>query len=627
LRYAVAPACVSIAVVLHTANAGALLHPMGLFILAVVASAWLGGTTTGVLAAFLSAIALPHLTASTYPLSMAYPPLAGFFDPLCFIALGLTGVAVGGGRAAYWRVESALLERERAERALRESEERYLLALEASEEGHYDIIPAADSLFLSDRMYEIFGYPPGTRFTKRSDFVKQFPFYGNDGESYWAAVERVMAKDGPDRYELEYRIVRPSGEVRWLSTRAKITRDADGNAVRRTGIQRDITEAKLAEDSLRKMEQELRRAQRLEALGTLAGGIAHDFNNILGAILGYGEMARRGAAKGSRLASDLDSIMVAGERGRALVDRVLAFSRSGATERVPVHVEQVAREALDLVSAKLPPGLKLHAELHAGRAAMLGDATQVHQVVVNLATNAIHAMPTGGALRVSLGTAQLESARVPTIGALDPGDYLVLEVADNGTGIPPDVLDRMFDPFFTTKDVGTGTGLGLSLVHGIVTSVGGAIDVVTKMGNGSTFTVYLPRCGDAPAEAADENQPLPRGKGQRVLVVDDEEPLVRLAIETLAGLGYAPTGFTSSTAALAAFRADPGRFDAVLTDERMPGLSGSTLIREVRAMRDAIPVILMSGYFRLESVDADVIVKKPLTERDLAASMARALHA
>ncbi len=282
----------------------------------------------------------------------------------------------------------------------------------------------------------------------------------------------------------------------------------------------------------------------------------------------------RDAAKGSRLWRDLDSIMEAGERGRALVDRVLAFSRSGVGERVPVHVEKVVREALDQLSAKLPADITLHAKLHAGRAAMQGDATQVHQVLTNLATNAIHSMAGGGTLRVSLRVERIEQTRAPTIGTLMPGEYFVLQVADAGTGISADVLEHMFDPFFTTKEVGTGTGLGLSIVHGIVTELGGAIDVATTLGAGSTFTIYLPRAGDAVETDPDEKPSPPRGDGQRVLVVDDEEPLVRLATRTLEELGYVPVGFTSSSAALAAFRADPERFDAVVTDERMPGISG-----------------------------------------------------
>ena len=430
----------------------------------------------------------------------------------------------------------------------------------------------------------------------------------------------------------EYRVVHPDGLVHWLQARGRMFFGPDGKPARMVGFMQDITQRKQAEEELRKMEQELRRAQRLEGIGTLAGGIAHDFNNILGAILGYGEMAMRDAKKGTRLCRDLDSIMAAGERGRALVDRILAFSRSGVGERVPVHVEAVVREALDQVAASLPESVTIRPRLHAGRAAMLGDSTQVHQVVMNLASNAVQAMPQGGMLGVALETARFDSARPATVGSIVPGDYIVLRVSDTGTGIPDDVLERMFDPFFTTKEVGVGSGLGLSLVHGIVTSVDGAIDVATELGKSTTFTVYLRRSGDSQEQRADEDLPLPRGEGQRVLVVDDEELLVRLATETLEELGYVALGFTSSAAALEAIRADPQRFDAMITDERMPGMTGSALIRQVRGIRNGIPIVLVTGFVgggtldRARDAGADEVLEKPLSARGLATSLARVLR-
>ncbi len=392
------------------------------------------------------------------------------------------------------------------------------------------------------------------------------------------------------------------------------------------GTSSDITDRITAEAALRQ-------AQRLEAMGTLAGGIAHDFNNILGAILGYGERALREAPPGGRVRADLESIIAAGERGRALVDRVLMFSRGGMGERTAVHVEAVVREALDLIAANSPPGVVIEAALQAGRAATLCDPTQVHQLLMNLATNAIQAMPEGGTLRVSLKAVHFDAERVAMIGTVAAGDYIVLEVADSGCGIAPEILEQIFDPFFTTKEAKVGTGLGLSLVHGIVMDIGGAIDLASSVGSGSVFTVHLPRTGDAPPDLDDVPQDIPQGAGQRVLFVDDEEALVRLATETLQELGYAPVPFTSSLAALEAFRADPKGFDAVVTDERMPGMSGSALIRAVRGIRRSVPVVLVSGYVgdmlttRADNAGANEILKKPLSARELATSLARVLQA
>jgi PAS domain S-box-containing protein len=449
----------------------------------------------------------------------------------------------------------------------------------------------------------------------------------------WEAVNDMLKRaEESGEVAAEYRVVHPDGAVRWLQAKGRMFFNDEGRPVRIVGFMLDVTERRHAEEELRRLEQRLRQAQRLEGLGTLAEGIAHDFNNILGAILGYGEMALRDAPRGSRLRRDVESIVAAGERGRALVDRVLMFSRGSVGERIAVHVEGVIREALDLVVATLPQGVAIETALEAGRAAMQGDPTQVHQVLMNLATNAIQAMPSGGTLRVSLKTVRADAERTATIGTIAAADYIVLEVGDSGTGIPPEIVDRIFDPFFTTKEVNVGNGLGLSLVHGIVMELGGGIDVASTVGSGSTFTVYLPRAGDAPDDLADAAQPMPQGDGQRVLVVDDEEPLVKLTTETLGDLGYAPIGFTSSTAALAAFRADPDGFDAVITDERMPGMSGAALIRALRGIRRSVPIVLVSGYVggmvtsRAYNEGANEVLKKPLSTQDLATSLARVLQ-
>jgi predicted ATPase/signal transduction histidine kinase/ActR/RegA family two-component response regulator len=376
---------------------------------------------------------------------------------------------------------------------------------------------------------------------------------------------------------------------------------------------------------------ELQKAQRLEAMGTLAGGIAHDFNNILGAVLGYGEMALRGATAGTQLWRDLQAIMAAGERGRALVQRVLAFSRSGVAVRAAVHVEKIVREVLDLLKAQLSDAVRLDAELVAGRAAVLGDATQMHQVVMNLCTNAVQAMPDGGALTVSLRIERFGAPRAAAIGSVGAGEHLVLAVTDTGLGIATEMTEKIFEPFVTTKEVGSGTGLGLSLVQDIVTKLGGAIDVESTAGHGSTFTVYLPRSGDAAETDEYSRPPLPRGQGQRVLVVDDEVPLARLAVRILEDLGYVPVSATSGAAALAAIREDPTFFDAIITDERMPNLSGCDLAHQVRTQRSDIPILLMSGDVsgalkeRAHAAGVVEVLTKPLSAHDLADGLARIL--
>jgi PAS domain S-box-containing protein len=517
-------------------------------------------------------------------------------------------------------------ERRRTEEALRISEERYARAMEGSDAGHWDWNLATDEMFVSASAREMLCLPAGALPATRTEIMALVPEHPDDRE---AMTDLVKAGVASGHHERDYRVITASGEARWLRSRAKVFKDEKGAPARMTGSLTDITERRKAEEELRRLERQLRNAQRLEAVGTLASGVAHDFNNILGAILGYGEMALRDAPKGSRLRRDIESVMVAGERGRALVERILAFSRSGMAERVAVHVEDIAREALDQLAAKLPAGVRIQTRLRAGRAAVMGDPTQVHQVLMNLATNAIQAMPSRGTLQVSLDAVRLDEPRLATTGLVAAGEWLVLKVVDSGTGMPPEVLERIFDPFFTTKDVGVGTGLGLSLVHGIVTELGGAIDVASTPGAGSAFTVYLPCAGDAPEEQDAEEKAMPRGSRQRVLVVDDEEPLVMLATQTLEYLGYEPVGFTSSAAALEAFRADPDRFDAVITDERMPGMSGTRLIREVRGIRRAIPILLASGYVGAGMADhahnagADEVLKKPLLARELATSLAR----
>jgi signal transduction histidine kinase/ActR/RegA family two-component response regulator len=440
-------------------------------------------------------------------------------------------------------------------------------------------------------------------------------------------------------FDLEYRLLMPDGSIKHLQVVARALLD-ESDHVEFVGAVMDITRRRRAEEAHRvqerareEMQRQLQQAAKMEAIGRLAGGIAHDFNNILGAILGYGELAQDNSSEGSAVRRQVDQVMHAGARGKALVDRILAFSRSGIGERVPVHPQSVVEETLELLAPSLPVEVRLERRLDAADTAVLGDATQFHQVTMNLCTNAVQAMAQGGVLTVTLDRVTVGERRLLSHATLSAGHYMRLTVSDTGSGIPPAVLERMFDPFFTTKRVGDGTGLGLALVHSIVADFSGAIDVETQIGAGTTFTIWLPAAGEMPRLFAESPVDVPRGHGQTVMIVDDERSLVALAEETLAGLGYEPVGFDSSVAALQAFSAEPQRFDLVLTDEMMPDLTGTELAREIRQLRPDISIILMSGYSdmqlseRAQAVGIMDVLRKPLARRDIAEPVARALHA
>jgi PAS domain S-box-containing protein len=517
------------------------------------------------------------------------------------------------------------------ERALRESEERYALAMEGANEGHWDWDLGNDRLFMSQKMRMLYGLSAESEINSRSAWVKHIVIHPDD-RPRWEATFNDHLEGLTPWYDCEYRVRQPDGDWHWLHARGRCLRDSAGKPVRIVGSTIDVNAQKLAQAHKEQLEAQLRQSQKMEAIGTLAGGIAHDFNNILGAILGYGELAHQNSAEGSPLRRYLDNVMHAAERAQILIERILGFSRSGLGDRAPVNVQFVIEEALELLEASLPAGIRLERKIQSGNSAVIGDATYLHQVAMNLCTNAVQAMEQGGTLRVILESLEVHESRALSRGLLHPGSYVRLIVSDTGVGIAPAVLERMFDPFFTTKGVGRGTGLGLSLVHGIVSDLGGAIDVTTKAGEGTTFEIWLPVAGETAVPPLEAAGPLPRGKGESVMIVDDERPLVALAEEITAQLGYEPVGFDSSRAALEAFSADPQRFDAVLTDEAMPDLVGTELAFEIRRLRPSIPIILMSGYGgaqltnRAAEIGVKEVLRKPLHRRDLAESLARALE-
>jgi PAS domain S-box-containing protein len=534
-------------------------------------------------------------------------------------------LAIGGLSRQLRRVECAA-------RALRESEERYALAMEGANEGHWDWDAATDHLFISPKMRTWAGLKPDHEITTRTGWLAQIDIHPDDSPRFLTAAREHLEGRTP-RYECEYRLRQPDGGWRWVRSRGHCLRDSTGKPLRFIGSAIDITAEKQAQIDKEGLEAQLRQSQKMEAMGTLAGGIAHDFNNILGAILGYGELAYDNSAPGSAMRRYIENVLHAAGRAKTLVDRILGFSRSGLSERVPVNVQTVIEETLELLTASLPAGIRLERKLEASDAAVIGDATYLHQVAMNLCTNAIHSMAHGGVLDVCLDSVQVSEERSLSRGTVAPGAYVRLIINDTGTGIAPAVMERMFDPFFTTKGVGEGTGLGLSLVHGIVAELGGAISVVTSAQVGSRFEIWLPVVGDSGRPSIETTRPPPHGHGETVMIVDDERALVELAMEMLAGIGYEPIGFESSRAALQALRAEPQRFDLLLSDEAMPDLTGAELAREIRRIRADLPILIMTGHSgaqlaqRVAAVGAKEVLRKPLRGSELAEAIARVLQA
>jgi PAS domain S-box-containing protein len=346
----------------------------------------------------------------------------------------------------------------------------------------------------------------------------------------------------------------------------------------------------------KQLEDQLRQAYKMEAIGTLAGGIAHDFNNILSAVLGYAEISQTMVAKDSALHDHMQQILDAGARARDLVKQILAFSRQTEQTVSPLQIKPIANEALKLLRASVPASIQIKQDF-CFDGYVMADATQIYQIIMNLCTNAAYAMKdNGGILSVTLKEVDIDDGHAARHHDFKPGKYVQLAISDTGTGIAPKIIDRIFDPFFTTKPKGEGTGMGLSLVHGIVKSYQGAITVDSKQGGGSTFNVFIPVLEDRFETLTETGEmPIPRGS-EHVLFVDDEPPLVEIGQRMLESLGYSVTPVIGSMDALQCFKKNPFQFDLVLTDYTMPTMRGDQLAAELLKIRQDIPIILATGF-------------------------------
>ena len=409
--------------------------------------------------------------------------------------------------------------------------------------------------------------------------------------------------------------------------------DAEGRLTASVHIARDITEVRRAEEEQKKLERQLQQTQKMEAIGTLAGGIAHDFNNIIGALNGFTELAQDYLEMGDveEVRENLEEILTAGMRSRDLVKRILSFSRPAEQKREPMRMDRVLEEVLKLLRASLPATIRMVQKGDPGDLFVLGDATQIHQVIMNLCTNAFHAMgPQGGELTVALKALKSVAGEADALPELGPGPHVRLSVRDTGHGIPADIMAHIFDPFFTTKPKGEGAGLGLSVVHGIVKAHKGAIRVSSSAGEGTVMRIYLPLLDAAQALEGEEAEAVPGGR-ERILMVDDDAALVRSAKLRLEMLGYQVTATTSALEAIEAFRRDSGAWDLVITDMTMPEMTGAELATELTALRPNIPIILWTGYSELITAEQAAemgiceFVMKPFDKKQIARAIRRAL--
>jgi PAS domain S-box-containing protein len=509
--------------------------------------------------------------------------------------------------------------RDRAAQVLQRSEARYRQIIDTAYEGVWLTDSDANTLFVNGRSAELLGYTSEE-------------LLGRSWFEFVAASSRAVARELVQRtqnssQQVELLFRRKDGSQFWAIVAASAVRNEQGAPIGMLGMLTDITE-------LRKAEFALRQSQRMEILGTLAGGIAHDFNNLLAAISGnlalvVGDLPERHAVQ-----NWLSEIDVAVRRATDLVRQILTFSRHQESRPQPLRLETVTDEAVQLLRATLQGGIQIETHYAPELPEVLADPTQLHQVVMNLATNALFAMEkSGGTLSIRAESA-IEDAR-KTAGAteLRGGTYVKLEVSDTGVGMDASTLERIFDPFFTTREPGSGTGLGLSVVHGIVEGHQGAIEVRSKPGAGSCFSVYLPAVTRPRVEPARPGRlDHARGEGERVLCLDDEAAVVRVSTQVLRRLGYLPTGHTDALQALEEFRADPSAFDLLLTDFAMPELTGHELVAAFQRLRPGLPIVVTTG--RIDGRDIDAlnavgireVLLKPSSVAELSTALRRALR-
>ena len=446
-------------------------------------------------------------------------------------------------------------------------------------------------------------------------------------EGYWS----TLVPNVPTTFEADH--LRKDGTSFPVEVRSGLLKLGNQDVI--MSLARDLSERIKAEQDKHQLEIQLQQAQKMESIGTLAAGIAHDFNNILSPIYGYVELAQLKMQDNPNIMEYLNEVHSAANRAKDLVKQILTFSRQDSEKFSPVEVHVIVKEALKLLRATIPTTIEIKQEIDPQCGYVLANPTQIHQVLMNLCTNAYHAMRDdtgGGILGVALKSIEIQPSNLAKNIDLLPGKYIMIEVSDTGTGMDKDTIARIFEPYFTTKALGEGTGMGLSVVHGIIKSHGGDITIYSEPGRGSTFHVYLPLMKDVDSKAEEVTSGAPAATGtERILVIDDEDRVVKVEREILETLGYEVTTYTSPLEALEHFRSEPGAYDLLITDMTMPKLTGDRLAKEVLMTRPDMPMILCTGFSELINkeealkIGFKAFVTKPIIIKNFAQTLRQVL--
>ena len=484
--------------------------------------------------------------------------------------------------------------------------------------------------FVSDNVVKLFGHT-AEAFTSGKVSYKTM-VHPDDLERVVQEVTTYSEEE--DRKEFShdpYRIITKNGEVKWLDDMSSIKRDEKGDITHYEGIVSDISDKKQAEIEEGRLQSQLQQSQKMEAVGTLAGGIAHDFNNILAIIMGNAELASDDIPDLNPAAENLEEIRRASIRAKEMVRQLLSFSRKSDQKRVPLNLVPIINESMKMLRTAIPSSVEFSVQIPDEPCNIMGDAAQINQIMMNLTTNAAHAMDKeGGLLEITLENIVLLEEKPCFNGVLSPGAYARLKMRDTGTGMAPETMARIFEPYYTTKDVGKGTGMGLSVIHGIMKGHLGGIRVESELGKGTHFEVYFPLLKEKVEEGNKPEGEIQRGS-ERILFVDDEASIVKLNRRRLERLGYQVKSTTKPLQALEWFRADPDQFDIIITDMTMPRMTGDRLAAEILKIRPRMPVIICTGYSeRMSAKNAEALgiskyIEKPIDTRNLASAIREVL--